>query len=160
MVLVSVAVVAVLYALNMRAYTAAADIAEFSFAASRGAACEERLAYAEDSVATFPGLANYPRRHIIRDSFNRLPSLSEDEFWGAVELMENTGNDALEVEPDNWRIMAMMVHLYQMAAERDSEYLAKAGESLDKMAVIAPNLPDTRILGETQASLTAAGDTP
>ena len=159
MVLVSVAVVGALYALNLRAYNAAADIAAFNFVGDTGAAWEEQLAYAEDSIATFPGLANYPRRHLIRDSFERLPSLSDDEFWSEVELMESTGADALEVEPDNWRIMAMMIHLYQVAAQRDSEYLAKAGESLDKMAAIAPNLPDTRILSETQAGLTAAGDT-
>ncbi len=160
MVLVSVSVVAVLYALNMRAYTAAADIAQFSFAASVGATWEERLAYAEDSVATFPGLANYPRRHIIRDSFDRLPSLSDDEFWAEVELMEKTGNDALAVEPENWRIMAMMIHTRQIAAERDGEYLSKARESVDTMARIAPNLPDTRILSEHQDRLEEAAPAP
>ena len=153
MALVSVVVIAALYALNLRAYNAAADIALFGLSGGAGAAWEERLAYAQDSISTFPGLANYPRRHIIRDSFDRLPTLSDEEFWSEVELMESTGNDALDVEPDNWRIMAMMIHLYQTAAERDDEYVAKARESLDKMTRIAPNLPDTRILNEVQDSL-------
>ena len=160
MALVSVVVIGALYALNLRAYNASADIASFGLTTRTGIAWEERLAYAEESISTFPGLANYPRRHLIRDSFDRLPSLSEDEFRAAVELMESTGSDALEVEPDNWRIIAMMVHLHQTAAELDREYLDKAEESLEKMKRIAPNLPDTRILSETQASLKAAGDTP
>lgn len=160
MVVVSVVVIGALYALNLRAYNAAADIASFGIVARTGAAWEERLAYAEESISTFPGLANYPRRHLIRDNFDRLPSLSEDEFWAAVELMDSTGNDALEVEPYNWRILAMMIHLHQTAAELDREYLEKAEESLAKMKRIAPNLPDTLILSETQASLRAAGDTP
>ena len=160
MAIVSVVVIVALYALNLRAYNAAADIATFGLAARAGATWEERLAYAEDSISTFPGLANYPRRHLIRDSFDRLQSLSDDEFWAAVELMESTGDDALEVEPDNWRIIAMMIHLRQTAAERDGEYVAKAGESLEKMTRIAPNLPDTRILTEIQDSLEEAGAAP
>ncbi len=160
MALVSVVVIAALYALNLRAYNAAADIASFGLTAGTGIAWEERLAYAQDSISVFPGLANYPRRHLIRDSFDRLSSLSEDEFRAEVELMESTGDDALEVEPDNWRILAMMVHLHQTAAEVDREYLEKAEESLEKMKRIAPNLPDTRILSETQASLRAAGGAP
>ena len=160
MAVVSVVVIGALYALNLRAYSAAADIASFGLTAGRGVGWEERLVYAEESISTFPGLANYPRRHLIRDYFGRLPSLSEDEFRAAVELMESTGNDALEVEPDNWRIIAMMIHLHQTAAELDREYLERAEESLEKMKRIAPNLPDTRILSEMQASLKAAGDTP
>ncbi len=160
MATVSAVVIVALYALNLRAYNAAADIASFGLSARSGATWEERLAYAEDSISTFPGLANYPRRHIIRDSFDRLPSLSDDEFWAEVELMESTGNDALEVEPDNWRIIAMIIHLRQTAAERDAEYVAKAGESLEKMTRIAPNLPDTRILTEIQDSLEEAGAAP
>ncbi len=160
MALVSVVVIAALYMLNLRAYNAAADIASFGLTANTGVAWEERLVYAEDSVSTFPGLANYPRRHIIRDSFDRLPTLSDEEFWAEVELMESTGNDALDVEPDNWRIIAMMVLLHQTAAERDEEYVAKARDGLDKMAAIAPNLPDTRILSEQQDILEQAVATP
>ena len=156
MALVSVVVIAALYALNLRAYNAAADIASFGLTSHTGVAWEERLVYAEDSIGTFPGLANYPRRHIIRDSFDRLPTLSDEEFWAEVELMESTGNDALDVEPDNWRIIAMLVLLHQTAAERDEEYVAKAREGLDKMAAIAPNLPDTRILSEQQDILEQA----
>ncbi len=74
--------------------------------------------------------------------------------------MESTGNDALDVEPDNWRIIAMMVLLHQTAAERDEEYVAKARDGLDKMAAIAPNLPDTRILSEQQDILEQAAATP
>ena len=160
MALVSVLIIAALYMLNLRAYNAAADIASFGLTANTGVAWEERLVYAEDSIGTFPGLANYPRRHIIRDSFDRLPTLSDEEFWAEVELMESTGNDALDVEPDNWRIIAMMVLLHQTAAERDEEYVVKAREGLDKMAAIAPNLPDTRILSEQQDILEQAAATP
>ena len=160
MALVSVVVIAALYALNLRAYNAAADIASFGLTSHTGVAWEERLVYAEDSIGTFPGLANYPRRHIIRDSFDRLPTLSDEEFWAEVELMESTGNDALDVEPDNWRIIAMLVLLHQTAAERDEEYVVKAREGLDKMVAIAPNLPDTRILSEQQDILEQAAATP
>ncbi|MXX52653.1 MAG: O-antigen ligase family protein [Dehalococcoidia bacterium] len=160
MALVSVVVIVALYALNLQAYNAAADIASFGLAAGTVATWEERLVHAEDSISTFPGLANYPRRHIIRDSFDRLPTLSDEEFWAEVELMESTGNDALDVEPDNWRIIAMLVLLHQTAAERDNEYVAKAREGLDKMAAIAPNLPDTRILTEQQYILEQATATP
>ena len=160
MALVSVVVIAALYALNLRAYNAAADIASFGLAVSRGATWDERLVYAEESISTFPGLANYPRRHIIRDSFGRLPTLSDEEFWSEVELMESTGNDALDIEPDNWRILAMMVLLHQTAADRDDEYVTKARASLEKMTAIAPNLPDTRILTEQQDILEQASATP
>ena len=160
MALVSVMVIAALYALNLRAYNAAADIASFGLTANTGATWEERLVYAEESISTFPGLANYPRRHIIRDSFDRLPTLSDEEFWSEVELMESAGNDALDIEPDNWRILAMMILLHQTAAERDDEYVAKARAGLEKMAAIAPNLPDTRILTEQQDMLEGATATP
>ena len=160
MALVSVVVIAALYTLNLRAYNAAADIASFGLTANTGATWEERLVFAEDSISTFPGLANYPRRHIIRDSFDRLPSLSDEEFWSEVELMESTGNDALDIEPDNWRIIAMMTLLHQTAAERDDEYVPKAREGVDKMTAIAPNLPDTRILTEQQDILEESAATP
>ena len=97
---------------------------------------------------------------MIRDSFNWLPTLSDEEFWSEVELIEGTGNDALDAEPDNWRILALMVLLHQTAAERDDEYVAKARAGLEKMAAIAPNLPDTRILTEQQDMLEGSAATP
>ena len=160
MALVSVAVIAALYTLNLRAYNAAADIASFSPEINPRATWEERLAYAEESISTFPGLANYPRRYLIRNSFGRLPILSDEEFWSEMELMESTGNDALDAEPDNWRILAMMILLHQIAAERDDEYVAKARAGLEKMTAIAPNLPNTRILAEQQDILEGASATP
>ncbi len=159
MALVAVVVVGALFALNLRAYDGAVRVQQFA-RPGLNASWEDRLTLMDESITSFPGLANYPRRHLIRDSFDRLPSLSDDEFWGAVELMENTGDDALEVEPDNWRFIAMMIHLYQIAGERDSEYLGKAREHLDRMAIIAPNLPDTRILSEQQDRLEENRATP
>ena len=157
MALVSVVVIGALYALNLRAYNAAADIVRFG---RTGTTWEERLVYAEESISTFPGLANYPRRHLMRDSFDRLSSLSDEEFWAAVALMENTADDALEVEPENWRFVALVIHLQHIAGQRDAEYLTKAKENLDLMAALAPNLPDTRILIETQDELEQSRATP
>ncbi len=160
MALVSVVVIGALYALNLRAYNAAADIVGFGLAARTGATWDERLVYAEESISTFPGLANYPRRRLMRDSFDRLSSLSDEEFWAAVALMENTADDALEVEPENWRFVALVIHLQHIAGQRDAEYLTKAKENLDLMAALAPNLPDTRILIETQDELEQSRATP
>ena len=159
MALVAVVVVGALFALNLRAYNGAVRVQQFGRPAPN-ASWEDRLTLMDESITSFPGLANYPRRHLIRESFDRLPTLPGDEFWSAVELMEDTGDDALEVEPDNWRFIAMMIHLYQIASERDEEYLAKARESLDRMSEIAPNLPDTRILIEQQDGLEENSATP
>ena len=152
MCLVTVIVIAALFALNIRAYDAAVAVADFGRPGS-GSDFEDRLTLVNESISTFPGLANYPRRHLMRDSLVALPSLSDEEFWSYVELTENTANDALEVEPDNWRFVALLIHLQQIAGQRDAEYLTNARESLDLMAALAPNLPDTRILVETQDEL-------
>ncbi len=148
--LVSVIVVGALYSLNLRIYNASVEAAKVL--GQRG--WEASLDHADDSISTFPGLANYPRRYILSGYLNRLESLPNDEFWNAVESMETIGNDALAIEPDNWRIIALMAHLYQAAGERDSEYLAKAEERLDKMILIAPNIPTTRNLAESLRILT------
>ncbi len=160
MALVSVAVIASLYAINLRAYNAANDIVIFS-GTINDLAWEERLTYAESSVDSFPGLANYSRRYVINEGIERLSSpLSDEEFSEMVTLVESVGDDALDVEPDNWRIISLMIHFHQNASERDDAYLAKAREGLEKMAAIAPNLPDTRTLLEAQDSLEGAGATP
>ena len=159
MTLVAAVVIVALFALNIRAYDAAVRVQQFGRPGPI-ATWEDRLRLIDESISTFPGLANYPRRHLIRESFDRLSSLSEDEFWTTVKLIESAGDDALDVEPDNWRFVAMMVHLHQIASQRDAEYLAKAKEGLDTMATLAPNLPDTRILTETQDSLEASSATP
>ena len=153
MALVSVVIMVALYALNLRAYNAATEIANFSFATRGGVAWEERIVYVEESVTGFPGLANYPRRYLLVESFNTLNSTSDDEFWSTIELTENTGADALKVEPDNWRIIALLTHLHQVAGERDVEHVKIAKEYLDKMTQVAPNLPDTHTLTKQQESL-------
>ena len=161
MALVSVVVIVALYALNLRAYNAAADIVTFSVTSGSEFTWEERLAYAEESIRGFPGLANYSRRYVINGGIERLASsLSDEEFSETVALIESVGDDALEVEPDNWRIISLMVHLYQNASERDDVYIAKAREGLERMSELAPNLPDTRVLAETQDRLEGTGAAP
>ena len=161
MAVMSVAVIAALYALNLRAYNAAADIATFNISSGSETTWEERVAYAEESIIGFPGLANYSRRYVIKDGIARLSQLSDEEFLDAVSLIEKIGDDALAVEPNNWRIIAVMIHFHQTASERDRAYLEDAEEGLKKIMEIAPNLPDTQILAEVQNSMEgAAGATP
>ena len=159
MTLTAVVVIVALFALNIRAYNAAVRVQQFGRPGPI-TTWEDRLRLIDESISTFPGLANYPRRHLIRESFDRLSSLSEDEFWATVAMIESIGDDALDVEPENWRFVAMMVHLHHIAGLRDAEYLAKAKEGLDTMATLAPNLPDTRILTETQDNLEGTSTTP
>ena len=156
MAIVSVIAIGSLYALNLRAYEAAVDIVTFSVSDDSELTWEERLAYAEESISGFPGLANYSRRYVINEGIERMPSLSDEEFLELVALIEDIGDDALEVEPDNWRIISLMIHFHQNASERDDIYVAKARERLDKMSELAPNLPDTRILAEAQDRLEEA----
>ena len=158
--LVSIVVVVALYTLNLRAYDASADIASFEFSRRTGTEWEERMVFVEDSVDKFPALANYPRRIFMNESTRRLPSLSEDDFQNDLELIAKIGSDALEMEPYNWRIIGLMTLLYQLAGERDEEYVKMAREHLDLMIQISPNLPNTIALSEQQEILEQRTATP
>lgn len=93
-------------------------------------------------IDEFPGLANYPRRHLIAEAAAEIGEMSEDDVRRTVELVATEAGRALAAEPQNWRFAAVLAVFYQIAAARDAQYVEVARRHLDSAAALAPGVPE------------------
>ena len=90
------------------------------------------------AISEFSGLANYPRIILISQATERVGDLSSEEFSGVVEVVRTEGQAGLEVEPENWRLRALLARFYQAASLRDPAQLTVAREHVEEAARLAP----------------------
>jgi O-antigen ligase len=140
--------------LNFRPYHAA-DLVLDAFTGveqhtGRTVELDERLRIFDASIATSPPLANYLREPLL-NFYAGLPWQQMDEETAARLKAEadQQFRDAVEAEPQHWRMHIAVANLYHGLAVRDPSYIQKAREYVNKAHELAP----TRIEVERMRTL-------
>ena len=68
----------------------------------------------------------------------------------SLEVVEQEALDALDKEPEGWRIYVSLARVYQMAGTLDAGYLDRAKSYLDVASELAPGMPEVAALREQQ----------
>ena len=133
----------VVYSLNFRAYSAATEILEVR---NPFITWDQRLDHFDQSIDSFPPLANYPRLIMFKMVSENFQRLTPAEAQRALASAEAEARRAIATEPQQWRIYSHLALLYQNAAIVDPKYLEVARSYLDRATELAP---------ETESTLTA-----
>ena len=131
------------YSLNIRTYQAATAVVK---TANPAITWDQRFELFEESIDSFPPLANYPRQVLFAQLTNNWDLLSPDEIAVALVTMEREAEDAIKAEPRGWRIYVALAQLYQKASPLGPEYDQKARSFVDKAIELAPNTPQIAAL--------------
>ena len=145
--------IAPLVLLNARVYSAASAMAD---AVRTARPWPDRRDDFIRSIREFPGLANVPRRYLVAAAAAGLGAMSDQDFRRTVEIVTAEGGRGLADEPRNWRLAAVLAVFYQIAADREPEYLDTARRHLDRAAALAPGVPVVVAVVNEQARLEAA----
>ena len=126
-------------AVNLRIYAAASAIlrAETEFV------WFERADLYLESIETFPGLANYPRRLLAYDLSLRLADMSDDEFDLAVRIVETAAAHGADSDPTDWVFEAGLASFFQRASIRDRAFLERAAAHVAIGLALAPRAKET-----------------
>ena len=98
----------------------------------------ERLVHFEESIDSFPPLANYPRIVMFNRINTEWDKLEGQEVAAALAAVEKAGQDALNSEPQEWRVHLALAKIYQRAGSIDLAYVARARDLVDEAAQLVP----------------------
>ena len=124
-----------LYFLSYRPYHAANNVLG---AFRPNVSWSERFDLYDESIHAFPPLANYFRISLFQAIANGWGSLSEEETKAALALTDAEGQDAIDGEPEEWRVYFMQAVVNQLASSRSPEALARSRELVDTAVELAP----------------------
>ena len=108
-----------LYSYNYKPYLAA----RASYESLSASLLTDISANFNRSVDEFPALANIPRRLMIEHVGCGLVTMTNADYVEAVNLVTQVGQEALQIEPQNWRIHASLAQTYQRASLRNPDHL-------------------------------------
>lgn len=122
---------------NIMVYRAATAIIEVTRGVS---SLDAALATVSRSISSFPPLANYPRLIYIKNVGDIWLGLSEADAQRVVDFAEQEANNAIAVEPENWRIYVSMgeMHLDIVSQRSGFEGLDSAIHYLEIAEILAP----------------------
>ena len=140
-----VLVAAAIFVINVRAYQASRTILD---TLNPNTSWDARLDYFDETIETFPQLANYPRLVMFNQLTRDWTKLEDEEKQRAVQLAEEQGVLAFEQEPEEWRLYGTLAGFYQRIGPPFSE---KSRELVDKVAELAPERLETIRLQVGQA---------
>ena len=95
------------------------------------------------SVDEFPALANISRRLMIDHVGCGIATMAHADYVEAVDLVAQEGQEALRIEPQNWRIHVALAKFYQLAYARNSIYSELADAHVQEALKLAPNAGQT-----------------
>lgn len=124
-----------LYNYNFKPYQAARTSSEFL----RANLWTDISVNFNRSVDEFPALANIPRRLMIAHVGFRVADLAHADYIEAVNLVTKEGQEALRIEPQNWRLHVALAQFYQQAYLRNPDYLELANAHVQEALRLAPN---------------------
>ena len=142
-VMLALILVGVIY--NYRTYEAASAVIRTT---NPSITWDQRLQHFERSVGSFSPLANYPRRILFGQVFNNWEFLSDSDVEGVMSTVDEQAREAIEAEPEGWRVYVALTHLYQRASQSDSKYRDQAETFLNKAIELAPDTVEVRALRE------------
>jgi hypothetical protein len=135
---------------NFRPYAAA----EATLNATRTSlSWDERMARFSQAANQFPALANYSRIYFLTGLSQDLKSLSDEQLTRAAGLIASEGDKGLEAEPDNWNLRLSLAQFYQVASNREPEYLPLARAHLEEAVRLAPKTHFTEAIKRQQERL-------
>ena len=140
---VGLAIAAAVFFLNVRPLTAASRAVD---AVTQGLSWNQRLEAFEDSVSTFPPLANNVRMMMFREIGLGWITLTDDEASTALQIVETHGPEGTKAEPEEWRLLSAMAVIYQQAGGANKEYIIQARELVEKVVELAPSRVEARAL--------------
>lgn len=108
------------------------------------------------SVDEFPALANISRRLMIDHVGCGIATMGHADYVEAVDLVAKEGQEALRIEPQNWRIHIALAKFYQLAYDRNSIYSELADAHVQEALKLAPNAGQTIRVKVEQDRLGAA----
>ena len=136
------------YLVSVRPYQAANAVVQ---TASPALTWEQRLEYFDESIDSFPPLANYPRLILFSQLIRRWGSLSEADARAALAVVEREAQEALKIEPQGWRLYVALSRVYLVASSLDPAYLERANSYLEAAAEMAPDTLEVAALRAQQA---------
>jgi O-antigen ligase len=138
--LIAVVLVLSLLFFNVRPYSAATAVAQTT---NPTITWDQRFGLFQESIDDFPALANYPRMMLLSQVSNNIRRMSPQELGHALALIEREGQNALDGEPESWRVNVSLARFYQIASQQiDAAYLSVAREHLDEAVRLAPRTLD------------------
>ena len=151
---VTALVAASIFLLNYRPFQAAKEIVQIANRDTWSGV----VTHFDKSIDTFRPLANYPRLIYITTLAGNWSALSEDEQIAAIQMAERVAKDALDAEPELWRVYSALGALYQTASEDDPAYLEPARRNVAKAVELAPETAIVLALEERQRTVEAAAE--
>lgn len=142
-----------LYSYNYKPYQAARASSELL----RASLWTDISANFNRSVDEFPALANISRRLMIDHVGCGIATMAHADYVEAVDLVTKEGQEALQIEPQNWRIHVALAKFYQLAYGRNSIYSELADAHVQEALKLAPNAGQTIRVKVEQDRLGTAG---
>ena len=124
-----------IYYFSYRPYSAATAVVKTS---DPTITWDRRFEYFEESIDSFPPLANYPRLILVSQLVDNWDNLTQREVTAALEIVERESAQALKDEPQSWRINEALTRFYQQASSLAPAYLERARAHLDMANDLAP----------------------
>jgi hypothetical protein len=129
-----------IYLSNYRPYNAALAIVQTT---GSGITWEERFGYYEESIDSFPQLANYPRLILLGQlTDNWANVVGSNQVARALAIADAEGRNALRSEPEGWRMYVALARFYQAASTIDREHVKLARSYLRTARELAPEVPE------------------
>ena len=124
-----------LYNYNYKPYQAAQSSGELL----RASLWTDISANFNRSVDEFPAFANISRRLMIGHVGCGIATMAHTDYVEAVDLVTKEGQEALRIEPQNWRMHIALAKFYQLAHHRNSDYSELANAHVQEALRLAPN---------------------
>ena len=118
----------------------------------------ERLELFQQSIAAFPGLANYPRNFLFISLTNEWNDLEPQELNAALQVADREGSEAQRTEPEEWRVYLPLAAFYQRVGLSSPPYLDLAGALVATSGELAPERIEVVQMGVQQNLLTRNHD--
>lgn len=144
-VAVVIFVSATIFTLNIRAFNASRTILGTM---DPNKSWASRMDYFEETVETFPQLANYPRIQLFQLLAGDWKNLNDHDKERALRLTQEQGKIAFNQEPQEWRLYAHIASLYQRMGP---SFHDKSRVMVGKVLELAPERLETIGLQVSQA---------
>ena len=128
-----------IYFFNYRAYRASSILLSVS---RPSLTMEQALDLFDKSITSFRPLANYPRLIMFTSLVENWDTFTESQALLAFTAGEMEALEAIEAEPENWRLNVALAELYLTAGSNDASRLDRARLYLDKAKLLAPKRPE------------------
>ena len=143
MLVVVLGILAAVFFLNVRPMTASSRAVD---AVTPGLPWSQKFEAFEDSVSTFPPLANNIRMMMFRELGLGWNALTDDEVSRALQIVGTHGPEGTKTEPEEWRLLNSMAVIYQQAGGENDEYIAQSRDLVERAVELAPSRVETRAL--------------